>query len=133
MQNILVAFDGGEPSRRALETAIELTKRCGASLAVVSVAPVHPRRMARDPWEDRRVHDRQLAEVRALLAREGVVAEMIEPAGQPAPAIERVAEQGRFDTIVVGSRGLGAVPRFLRGSVSEHVVTHARATVIVAR
>ena len=40
---------------------------------------------------------------------------------------------GRFDTIVIGSRGLGAVSRFLQGSVSEHVATHANATVVVAR
>ena len=64
---------------------------------------------------------------------EGIVAEMIEPGGDPAHAIERVAEQGRFDTIVVGSRGLNAAERFLQGSVSEHVATHASATVVVAR
>jgi nucleotide-binding universal stress UspA family protein len=40
---------------------------------------------------------------------------------------------GRFDTIVVGSRGLGAAERFLRGSVSERLATHSKATVVVAR
>ena len=40
---------------------------------------------------------------------------------------------GRFDTIVVGSRGLGAVFRLLRGSVSEHVAIHANTTVVIAR
>ena len=44
MKNILVAYDGGEPARRALETGIELAKRFDASLAVVSVVPVHPGR-----------------------------------------------------------------------------------------
>jgi nucleotide-binding universal stress UspA family protein len=63
----------------------------------------------------------------------GIEAELLEPAGDPAAAIERVAEAGGFDTIVVGSRGLGAVGRFLQGSVSEHVATHARATVVIAR
>ncbi len=51
----------------------------------------------------------------------------------PPRAIERVADEGRFDTIVVGSRGMNAASRFLQGSVSEHVATHARATVVVAR
>jgi nucleotide-binding universal stress UspA family protein len=133
MKNILVAYDGGEPAHRALETAIELTKRFGARLAVVSVVPVHPGRAPIDPWDDKVEHDRQLAEARELLAASGVVAEMLEPAGKPAEAIERVAEMGKFDTVVVGSRGLGAVGRFLQGSVSEHVATHANATVIVAR
>ena len=133
MKNILVAYDGGEPARRALDSAIELTKRFGASLAVVSVVPVHPGRAPIDPWDDRHVHDQQLAEARDYLASMGIVAEMLEPAGDPADAIERVAEQGHFDTIVIGSRGLGAVSRFLQGSVSEHVAMHANATVIVAR
>jgi nucleotide-binding universal stress UspA family protein len=133
MKNILVAYDGGEPAYRALETGIELAKRFDASLAVVSVVPLHPGRTPIDPWDDRPTHDRQLAEAGAVLAREGIVAEMIEPAGEPATEIERVAEMGRFDTIVVGSRGLGAWSRLLQGSVSEHIATHAQATVVIAR
>ena len=42
MKNILVAYDGGAPAHRALETGIELAKHFEASLAVVSVVPVHP-------------------------------------------------------------------------------------------
>src|SRR6476646_1235252 len=133
MKRILVAYDGGEPAKRALETAIELTTAFGASLSVVSVVPVHQGRAPIDPWDNRPVHDQQLAEARDYLASRGVVAEVIEPAGDPAEAIERVAGQGGFDTIILGSRGLGAASRFLQGSVSEHVATHANATVIVAR
>jgi nucleotide-binding universal stress UspA family protein len=133
MKNILVAYDGGEPAHRALQTGIDLAKRFDASLAVVSVVPVHPGRSPIDPWDDRPTHDQQLAEAGEILARQGVVAEMIEPSGEPATAIERVAEMGRFDTIVVGTRDLGAVSRFLRGSVSQHVATHAEATVVIAR
>jgi nucleotide-binding universal stress UspA family protein len=133
MNNILVAYDGGQPARRALETGMELAQRFGASLAVVSVVPVHPGRAPFDPWDDRSVHDAQLEEARDFLSRHGVVARLIEPSGDPATEIERVAKTGQFDTIVVGSRGLDAAERFLRGSVSEHVATHAKATVVVAR
>ena len=133
MKNILVAYDGGEPSRRALETGIELVKQFGGSLGIVSVIPVHPGRMGADPWDDKPVHDRQLDDARHLAASRGVVAEILEPAGEPADAIERVAETGHYDTIVVGSRGQGWLSRALQGSVSSHVVTHSSATVIVAR
>jgi nucleotide-binding universal stress UspA family protein len=133
MKNILVAYDGEEPAKRALEMAIDLAKKFDGALSVVSVVPQRPGRSPMDPWDDRSVHAQQLIEARDILARAGVQAERLEPAGDPAVAIERIAESGHFDTIVLGSRGLGAVGRFLQGSVSEHVATHTDATVVIAR
>jgi nucleotide-binding universal stress UspA family protein len=133
MKNILLAYDGGEPAKRALDTAIELTKRFDANLSVVSVVPTYPGRSPVAPWDDRSVHAEELIEARKLLEAEGIDAEMIEPAGDPAKQIEKIATAGKFDTIVIGSRGLGAVGRVLQGSVSEHVATHADATVVVTR
>jgi nucleotide-binding universal stress UspA family protein len=133
MKRILVAYDGGDAARRALATGIDLAKRYEAPISVVSVVPVHPGRMPVDPWDDRAVHARELQEAKGILAEQGMTAELLEPAGDPAPTIERIAEEGDFDTVVVGSRGLGAVSRFLQGSVSEHVATHADATVVIAR
>ena len=133
MKHILLAYDGGEPAKRALETAIDLTKRFDATLSVVSVVPTYPGRTPVAPWDDRTVHAQELLEARKLLEEQGVEAEMIEPAGDPAKEIEKIATAGKFDTIVIGSRGLGAVGRVLQGSVSEHVATHADATVVVTR
>ena len=133
MRNILVAYDGGEPARRALDTAVELAKHFDATLAIVSVIPRHPGRMPVDPWDDKPIHDQELAVARRIAQDQGLEPEIIEPSGDPARTIERVAEMGKFDTIVVGSRGLGTISRFLQGSVSEHVATHAQATVVIAR
>ena len=133
MQRILLAFDGGEPAKRALELAVDLTKRFDASLSVVSVVPVHPGRAPIDPWDGRDVHAQQLVEARTMLAERGIEAEMIEPAGDPAKEIEKIAAAGKFDTIVIGTRDLGTVGRVLQGSVSEHVTKNAEATVVVAR
>ena len=41
MKKILIAYDGGEPARRALDTAADLARLTGASVSVVSVVPVH--------------------------------------------------------------------------------------------
>jgi nucleotide-binding universal stress UspA family protein len=133
MKNILLAYDGGAPAQKALDVAIDLTKKFDANLAVVSVVPLHPGRSPIDPWDDRSVHARELREARDLIAQNGIEAELIEPAGDPAKEIEKIAQAGRFDTIVIGSRGLGTVGRILQGSVSEHVATNAAATVVVAR
>ena len=133
MKKILIAYDGGEPARHGLETAAELAKLTGATISVVSVVPVHPGRYPVDPWDDTSVHADELIEARRLLREKGIEAELIEPAGDPATVIERIAEEGGFDTVVIGSRGLNLMSRVLQGSVSEHVATHAKATVIIAR
>jgi Universal stress protein UspA and related nucleotide-binding proteins len=133
MKKILVAYDGGEPAHRALDMAAELAKQFDSMVGVVSVIPFHPGRAPIDPWDDRPVHTAELAEARALLAEHGIEAILHEPAGEPAKMIEQIAEEGGYDVIVVGSRGLGPLSRFLEGSVSEHVATHAGATVIIAR
>jgi nucleotide-binding universal stress UspA family protein len=133
MQHILVAYDGSDPAHRALETGIELAERFGAGLAVVSVVPLRPGRAPADPWRDRAVHDRELAEAGEIAASHGITAELLEPAGDPARMIEHVAEMGPFDMIVVGTRNLDAFARRIQGSVSTHVATHARATVVIAR
>jgi nucleotide-binding universal stress UspA family protein len=133
MKKILLAYDGGEPARRALDKTIELAKLTQAEVGVISVVPVHPGRVPVDPWDDRTVHAEELLEARKLLREAGIEATMIEPGGDPARTIERIADERDYDTIVIGSRGLGAVARTLQGSVSEHVATHAHATVVVAR
>jgi nucleotide-binding universal stress UspA family protein len=133
MKKILVAYDGGQPAHRALDLAAELALPFGAQVGVVSVVPTHAGRSPVDPWDDRPVHTAELAEARTLLAERGIAAILYEPAGDPGPEIEEIAEEGGYDTIVIGSRGLGLLSRTLQGSVSEHVATHANATVIVAR
>ena len=131
MKKILVAYDGSEPAKRALAEAAELVTAMGGTVTVVSVVPVHPGRAPGDPWDDRPVHDAQLAEAKTILAARHVAWEVLEPAGDPAKTIETIAEEGGYDTVILGSRGLGTAERVLQGSVSEHVATHSKATVVI--
>jgi nucleotide-binding universal stress UspA family protein len=52
--------------------------------------------------------------------------------GPPGAAIVRVADEGRFDLVVVGAQRHG-VARVLLGSIAEHVARHAPCPVLVAR
>ena len=133
MKRILVGYDGGEPGRKALDTAIELSKATGALLSVVSVVPVHAGRAPIDPWDDRVVHAGELKEAKSILDDAGIRADYHEPVGDPARTIEQLVDDLGCDVVVLGSRGLSALSRFLQGSVSEHVATHANATVVIAR
>lgn len=133
MRKILLAYDGGEPAKRALAQTIELASRFDAEVGVISVVPVHPGRAPIDPWDDRTVHAEELLEARTRLQDAGIEAELLEPGGDPAKMIETTAEERGYDTIVIGSRGLGTISKVLQGSVSDHVAAHAHATVVIAR
>jgi nucleotide-binding universal stress UspA family protein len=78
-------------------------------------------------------HRRELDEAVAKLKALGVAAETIEAVGHPAESIVDEAERGGFDLIVVGSRGHHGIARFLIGSTSTRVVTHAHCDVLVVR
>ena len=133
MKRILIAYDGDEPAQRALERGAELAQAFGADLAVISVTPWRSSRFPTNPWDDAEAHAKALKSADDWLSQRGLPAELLSPAGDPGETIETVAEAGDFDTIIVGTRGLGQVGRFMQGSVSEHLATNANATVVIAR
>lgn len=53
--------------------------------------------------------------------------------GNPADEIMKVADQHKADLIVCGAKGLGAIARFLLGSVSTKIVQHSACSVLVVR
>jgi nucleotide-binding universal stress UspA family protein len=134
MAKILVAYDGSEPAKHALDRATWLPHDEG--VWVISVVPVilgAGRGGGIDPTSGVEDHRRMLDEAAAILASRGVEARAIEAVGHPADAILRVAQDEGFDIVVLGSRGLNAVERFVMGSVSTRVVTHAHCDVLVVR
>jgi nucleotide-binding universal stress UspA family protein len=67
------------------------------------------------------------------LIKAGFTAEPLCYLGNPAEEIMKAASQQRADLIVMGAQGLGAIARFLIGSVSTRVVQHANCAVLVVR
>ena len=67
------------------------------------------------------------------LTKAGFTAEPIRPIGKPAEVILKVASTHHADLIVMGAKGLGAIDRFILGSVSTRVVQHAKCAVLVVR
>ncbi len=130
-KRILLAYDGTEQARRALDFAVDLAKLTKAEIGVVSVVPVHAGRIGVDPWDDRKAHSEELVEARRLITEAGLTAELHEPYGEVAEAIVKTAETGSYDHIVTGSRHLGLVSRTLQGSVSEAIVNKFPATVTI--
>jgi nucleotide-binding universal stress UspA family protein len=135
MNTVLVAYDGSDSSRRALDETAKLVRN-GTAVTVLSVAEPLPR-VGRAPSmllpEEDELRKRQLAEAREILRERGIEAATVERHGDPAAMIVDEAESEGADLIVIGTRGLGAGKRLLHGSVSTAVLHHATSNVLVVR
>lgn len=74
-----------------------------------------------------------LKPVRSLLAHEGIKAEFVHRMGDPAAEIASYAEAGKFDLLIMGSHGEGALKNLLLGSVATKVLARCTIPVLVVR
>ena len=139
--SILVGTDGSDTATTAVRYAIDLARRLGARLEVVSAyEPVSEQRLRYEGVEAPKdvqwmVNPREdvlaLLDQAAAEARTAGVAEVETFArqGDAADAIIDVAEE----VIVVGNRGMTGAKRFLLGSVPNKVSHHAPCSVLIVR
>jgi nucleotide-binding universal stress UspA family protein len=134
MRRMLVAYDGTEAARKALGVAVELAKALRADVALISVIPSHVGWSSTNPCDDDSIHGLELCEAQEIVRQSGLDPTLLGHTGEPAETIERVAEEGHYDLIVLGSRSPdNQVAGYMGNSVSEHVAAHARMTVVIAR
>jgi nucleotide-binding universal stress UspA family protein len=136
---VLGATDGSEDSQLAARTAVELVQKTSSELHVVYVLPWPDQGMrdlwgfdasARDAAEPRgRARLKELVE--GIEASGGEVAEAHFEVGNPEVRILAVAEEMGVGFVVVGKTGYGGLRRALMGSISDYVVRHAAAPVVV--
>jgi nucleotide-binding universal stress UspA family protein len=132
---LLVATDGSAPARGAVEAALVFPWPEGSSGHGI-VASGTPVLTDATPavWEA--LHAAASAQARQAegrLRRRWPDAEVVVTDAPPVSGIIGRARRLRARAIVVGSRGLGAVGRFLLGSVSRSVVQRAPTSVLVVR
>jgi nucleotide-binding universal stress UspA family protein len=137
MKKILVATDGSENGRHALDEALELAASNGAAVTILYVRHT-PLPVLGDPFYQRalsaelRKANETVAVAAAVAHEMGVEAEAEVLEGDPAARILELARMRDVDLIVVGSRGLGPIAGTLLGSVSREVLQHADRPVLVA-
>jgi nucleotide-binding universal stress UspA family protein len=133
---IVVGVDGSDPSRRAVEWAVDAAARRDATLDLVhawNVPVMAPPTMNTvidlDQFEQSATDfvERAASEIRHAHALR-----MVNPVAAQGGASWSLIDAGKSaDLIVVGRRGLGALRRVFLGSVSTQVVVHATTNVAV--
>jgi nucleotide-binding universal stress UspA family protein len=133
---IVIATDGSESVRRAVDVALDLADRFDAAVHVLYVVDVgevasSPDRLRdemRDALADR--GEQALSEVREAAGRE-VTTAVVE--GRPASVIGDYARDHDADVVAMGTRGRHGENRFLIGSVAERVVRTCPVPVLTVR
>ena len=137
-QRILVATDGSDLSRKAVDNAINLAATCGAELIAIKVVPHYPRsyfegsaplsadevsRVEKHWAEDGQSGAAKGVKVTALVVKSDLVSD----------ALIEAAKKHGADLIVMASHGRKGVKRLLLGSETQQVLTHSETPVLVLR
>jgi len=138
MKKILLATDGSEHSFKAVDEAIKLAKAVGAEVTALSV--VHDivvyggyESVYFDSESLAKAAEEILRKTKDTFQQAGIEAKTILGKGNAAEVINTTADEGDFDLIVMGSRGLGGINRLLLGSVSGRVANTSKASVLIVK
>jgi nucleotide-binding universal stress UspA family protein len=136
LRRITLATDGSDASAKALAfvlTKFQPDRSTGKGGRVsIHVSVVHVMPLVKYPGL-KGAGEKLLEQSVRKLVKAGFTAEPVCRLGKPAEEIMKVASHQQADLIVMGAKGMGAIARFLLGSVSTRVVQHANCAVLVVR
>lgn len=136
-QKILVALDGSKNSIRGLNEAIYLARQCQAIITGIYVIPRPPHpafRSPRYPEKPRLQGAQSIMEfAKRHCAQNGIMFEQKIVFGDVGHAIVKFARDKKFDIIVIGARGIGAIKEVFFGSVSNYVLHKTSLPVLVVK
>ena len=138
-RHLVAALDGSESSLRALDVAIELAARAGATLDVVSVEEELPRYLAthEESAAERSTADSYFAhlhdEARRRAERVGITPRATLLRGHEVQALVDYVCADGYDLLVVGHRGHSGVWGTFLGSTADKLVGHTPCSVLVIR
>jgi nucleotide-binding universal stress UspA family protein len=151
-KKILVAFDGSEPSRRAIDYAADMANSSGGTLIVLTIVPrvtlpvfsdegfgSTPIMATQDfgEYQDRmraiyqKSQDEVVKDVKEHFPQLKTEAVMLE--GRPSSTIVEESEKHQADLIVIGSRGLGGITGWILGSTSRRVAESCTKPILIVK
>jgi nucleotide-binding universal stress UspA family protein len=137
---ILAAVDGSKYSKKMLAFLTTHNEMfIGAELTVLNVQPPLPYRAAKaagkeavQKWHEEEA-DLVFDPVRKFLTRRGYLFATKLVVGGPGERIAAMAEGGKFDLVMMGSRGHGALGSLMLGSVAQKVLAGCSVPVLLVR
>ncbi|MGI6678805.1 MAG: universal stress protein [Dehalobacterium sp.] len=146
-RKIMVATDGSEYSMRAAAYARNMAEKSKAQVLIISVAQYLREEVAYTELataiklkDSEKFIERMREQAQKIVQKtaqtfidHSIPYEEIVEVGNPADIICQKAEDLEIDLIIMGTRGNSGVTRFMLGSVSSKVVSHAPCSVFVVR
>lgn len=138
---ILLAVDGSSYTKKMLAylaTHDDLFTPA-SEYAVFTVQPILPPRARAVVGKEivdqyyREEAEKILAPVTKFLLRHGIYARSEWKAGQVGETIARFAESGKFDLVILGSHGHGALVNLVMGSVATQVLANCKVPLLLVR
>jgi len=129
LYNLLVCIDGSEHSIKTLDYAVKLAERIGSKITLLNIQ--ERRLLDLSPKVAEELGEQILSKALGAIKKEELKVDKRVEFGVASDNIVEVAERGNHDLIVLGSRGLGTVKRFLLGSVSDDVSHKAKCSVLI--
>ena len=141
---IMVATDGSELVKKAVDTAIKFAQVNKATLYAVHVVAHGEIKVTQNEpsgieWTKKMKEQLKVQgkEATHYVETAGKIANVeVEPVvleGNPASEIVNFAEKNGVELIVMGTLGKSGIQHFLMGSVAENVVRHSKVPVLVVR
>ena len=139
-KKILVPIDGSKYGEKAIEIAADLAKqfKSKTTLLLVNVPLSHVYAdegfVMPDYADDlEKQGAKLLAKTLKRAESNGLKADTMMVAGNAAEQIANIANNEKYDLIIIGSRGLSRAKAFLLGSVSDKVIRYANCPVLVVK
>jgi nucleotide-binding universal stress UspA family protein len=77
--------------------------------------------------------EKVIAPVSKFLTRHGITAKSVFKVGPVGETIAKMADAGKFDLLVMGSHGHGALGNLVMGSVATQVLAHSKVPLLLVR
>jgi nucleotide-binding universal stress UspA family protein len=121
ISKVLVAYDGGASSMRAVDHIARSPLYAGLSVTVVMVGAPGA------------AQNKALADAHAMLAAGGIQAETLGLSGQPETALGKLVEEQGFDMLVMGAYGHSRIRSLIIGSTTTEMIRSCKVPVVLIR